>query len=93
MEYENDRLDRIEKMVEENNHILKSMRRGSRFGLFLNMIYWIAALGIGLTAYYKIQPYIDGAIEFYGSVKNTQEKMVEFPKSLNNIKNLIPNLK
>jgi len=51
-------LERTLKMAEENNSILRKMRRAHRFSTFLRVIYWILILAIGFGAYYFIQPYI-----------------------------------
>jgi hypothetical protein len=52
-------LERTYKMTEENNEILKVMRRTARFSLALRATYWIVIIGLSIGALYFIQPYID----------------------------------
>jgi len=52
-------LERTYKMTEENNEILKSLRRTSRLGIVMKVFYWVVIVGTTLGAFYFIRPYID----------------------------------
>jgi hypothetical protein len=52
-------LERTYKMVEENNTILRSIRRTGRIGIAIKVFYWVIIIGISIGAFYFIQPYID----------------------------------
>lgn len=52
-------LERTYKITEENNEILKSIRRISRFGAALKIFYWLLIIGLSVGAFYFLQPYID----------------------------------
>lgn len=60
----------IYERVEENNKILRSIRRTSRFTAIMRSVYWILILGTAFGAYYFIQPYIKTLTSAYGQVLN-----------------------
>ena len=49
------------KLVEENNSILRKMRRVARWGTIVRVLYWVVIIGVGVGAFYFLQPYIDSA--------------------------------
>ncbi|MFA6315035.1 MAG: hypothetical protein WC648_01540 [Candidatus Paceibacterota bacterium] len=51
-------LERTYKMSEENNAILRKMRRANRYAIIFRVLYWVVIIGLGLGAYYAIQPYV-----------------------------------
>jgi hypothetical protein len=61
-------LERTYKMAEENNEILKSLRRSARWNTAFKVFYWVIIIGISLGAYYVIQPYLESVMGIYGSV-------------------------
>lgn len=52
-------LERTHEMVEENNKILRSLRRSRRIGIIMTTLYWVVIIGISVGAFYFLQPYID----------------------------------
>ncbi|MDQ5893141.1 MAG: hypothetical protein QG640_152 [Patescibacteria group bacterium] len=52
-------LERTYKMAEENNEILRSIRRSNRWSMAVKAIYWIVIIGLSIGAFYFIQPYIE----------------------------------
>lgn len=58
-------LERTHKLVEENNEILRSMRRMSRISGAFRILYWVVIIGVSVGAYYVIQPYIESMIGLY----------------------------
>ncbi|MFA6295022.1 MAG: hypothetical protein WC666_01200 [Candidatus Paceibacterota bacterium] len=52
-------LERTYKMVEENNDILRKMRRANRFGIAMRIFYWVVIIGASIGAFYFLQPYIN----------------------------------
>ena len=82
LNYLNNMDDQIEKLlretkdiVEENNKILKSIRRSNRISGFFRFVYWIViiALTIGAVAY--IQPYLDSTMKLYNQLEETNNKI------------------
>lgn len=52
-------LERTYKMAEENNEILKSIRRYTRFGTAIKIFYWVIIIGLSVGSIYFIQPLIN----------------------------------
>jgi hypothetical protein len=63
-------LERTYKMTEENNEILKSIRRNARLSTAMRIIYWVVILGLSFGAYYFIQPYIETLMGISGQIKD-----------------------
>ena len=42
---------------EENNSLLRKMRRAEKWSSFFRFIYWIIIIGLSVGAFYFIQPY------------------------------------
>lgn len=64
-------LERTYKLAEENNDILKSIRRTNRFSLLLRVLYWVVIIGASAGAYYLIQPYVNQVLGLYSDAQNT----------------------
>lgn len=64
-------LERTAKMVEENNTILRRMRRANRFGIAFRIFYWVVIIGASVGALYFLQPYIDSTRDMIESAKST----------------------
>ena len=75
-------LRQTKELVEENNKILKGIRRSNRISGFFRVIYWVViiALTIGAVAY--IQPYLDSMIKLYNQVEGTNTKITTTQNSL-----------
>lgn len=56
-------------LSQENNEMLRSMKRNMFIGRIFRIAYWIVIIGAGVGAYYYIEPYLDGAVSAYGSIK------------------------
>jgi hypothetical protein len=63
-------LERTHKLAEENNEILRSMRRMNRISGVIRLLYWIVIIGISIGAYYLIQPYVESMIGLYSDAQN-----------------------
>jgi len=64
-------LERTAKLVEENNVILRRMRRANRWGIAFRIFYWVVIIGISVGALYFLQPYIDSTRELINGAKET----------------------
>ena len=62
-------LERTHKLVEENNEILRSIRRSTRFSLALKITYWAVIIAVSFGAYYFIQPYLETMLGAYSQVQ------------------------
>ncbi|MCK4918362.1 MAG: hypothetical protein KAS02_01075 [Candidatus Pacebacteria bacterium] len=50
-------------IAQDNQKMLKKMRRSMILGGFIRIIYWVIIISLSLGAYYYLQPYIDSARE------------------------------
>jgi len=68
---EKDLLKRVAELSEENNDMLRSMRRAMRFARFMSILYWVLIIGSAVGAYYFVQPYVDMVTGAYGDTKES----------------------
>lgn len=68
-------LERTLKISEENNKILKSMRRASRLGTAFRIFYWLVIIGIGLGSYYFVEPYLKQVMDIYSKINSTVQTL------------------
>ena len=62
-------LERTHNLAEENNTLLRSMRRMARISGAFRAIYWIVIIGASVGAYYFVQPYLTQLLDVYGQVE------------------------
>jgi hypothetical protein len=67
---EKELLYRTVELEEENNKMLRSMRRAQRIARVMSIIYWIFIIGSAVGAYYFIQPYLDPIYSIFGKAKD-----------------------
>ena len=75
-------LVRTAELTEENNKILRGIRRSGRIANAFRILYWALIIGSAVGAYYFIQPYIDAITAGYSGMKD----------NLNTVKNVTTNL-
>ena len=66
-------LHRVLKLSEQNNRMLRAMRRSALIGRFMHLLYWVIIIGISVISYYYIQPYlgtITSALDTIGELKD-----------------------
>lgn len=68
---EKELLERTLIISEENNKILKGMRRAGRFATAFRIFYWLVIIGLGFGAYYFIEPYVDQFNSVYSQFNDT----------------------
>ena len=64
-------LERTLKISEENNKILKNMRRASRLTAVFRIFYWLIIIALGFGAYFFIEPYVNEFKTVYTQFNNT----------------------
>ena len=62
-------LERTHKLAEENNEILRGIRRSNRISVIFRVAYWVIILAISFGAFYFIQPYIESLTGAYGQIQ------------------------
>ena len=77
--YEKQLLDKIAQLSEENNKMLKSLRRGARWGAFFGLLKWAIIIIPIVWAYFLLQPY------YGGSFKETSNNIINQVRSLQGI--------
>jgi hypothetical protein len=74
---ERELLNRSIALAEENNKILRSMKRSQQWASVMRAVYWIFIIGSAFGAYYFLQPYIDQLKDVYSGasdvLKNFQQ--------------------
>lgn len=70
-------------LAEENNKMLRSMRRQARFGTIFRVLYWLVIVGASLGAYIYIQPYVQGVLETYQTAAGQLNAVGEGVQKLN----------
>lgn len=63
-------LQRVAEMVQENNDLLRKMRRSQQWASLWRGIYWVVIVGSAIGAYWVIQPYIDQALGVYSGAQS-----------------------
>jgi hypothetical protein len=55
-------------LEQDNNKILRSMKRSMFWARIMNIIYWLIIIGISVGAFYFIEPYLNKIIGLYNSI-------------------------
>lgn len=63
-------LERAAALAEENNKILRSMRRAARWDMAMRIVYWAVILGLSYSAYAFVRPYIDTLLGSLGQLQS-----------------------
>jgi hypothetical protein len=72
---ERELLNRSVILAEENNQILRAMKRSLLWSRIMNVFYWVLIIGISVGAFYFLQPYLDQVMKTYGNVSNTLKNL------------------
>ena len=79
-----DQLDTILGLVQENNKILRGMRRSARISSFIRYVYWIIIIASLVSSYYFIQPYIDQLLRVYNDLNSSAQGIKSTADKLSN---------
>ncbi len=85
---EREMLKKSVELSEENNHMLRSIKRSMRWSSIMSYIYWIFIIGSAVGAYYIIQPYLNQLLDVYGGAKQSLGDGSGFKSLLDNVKQL-----
>ena len=58
-------LDNTYKLAEENNVLLRKIRGVQKREVFFRLMYWLFLIGVGVGAFYFVQPYVDEIKDFF----------------------------
>lgn len=88
-------LSELHDKVDENNKILRSMRRTSYVSAVFSFIKWAVIIGLTIGSYYYFQPYLNQIINTYetlqGSANQIKATTDKFP-NIGDIANLLKKL-
>jgi len=63
-------LEETFELEQDNNKLLRSMKRAMLWTRVMNVVYWLIIIGISLGAFYFLQPYFNRLVTVYGSLGN-----------------------
>ncbi len=75
---EREMLKKTLELAQENNKILHSMKRSLFWGRVVRGIYWLIIISAAVGIYISIDPYINGAVDTYGSIKSFLKSFGDF---------------
>ena len=58
-------LEQTYKLAEENNTMLKKIRHAQKIASFVRSVYWVIVIGLGIGAFYFVQPYFESLTGFF----------------------------
>lgn len=87
------RLKSIEEKIETNHQLLIRIRRVQKHGQLFKIFYWTLIILLACGSFYYIQPYVGQLIETYTGMQDTQEQLKTSIPNLNNVSELINQLK
>ncbi len=64
------KIQRILELSENNNKLLRSIKRAIWVGRVTHIIYWVILIGASIGAFWFLKPYISQLNEVYGGLKN-----------------------
>jgi len=70
-------LEHTAELTEENNEMLRSMKRSMRLARIMSIVYWIFIIGSAVGAYYFIQPYLEELVGLYDSAEDVLKSFRE----------------
>ncbi len=79
-------LERTYALAQENNDMLRKIRRGSKWTNTIHILYWVVILLLSFGAYYFIQPYVQsvynltGGVDFSSGAKQLQDLVKDLPR-------------
>lgn len=85
-------LERAVSLGEENNKILRGIRRANRLGFLWKILYWAIIIGVSYGAYVYIQPYIDILTQEYTKIKGTVNSVQNTASQLPDLSKLLESL-
>ena len=85
-------LERAVSLGEENNKILRGIRRSNRLGFVWKIVYWAIIIGVSYGAYVYIQPYIDILMQEYAKIKGTVNSVQNTASQLPDLSKLLEGL-
>jgi hypothetical protein len=84
-------LEETFRLSEENNRMLKRIRKVQKWTTLLRVLYALIVVGIAVGAFYYLNPYVDGLLNIYTGMSGVEEKLTggggSFQEFLSNFQN------
>ena len=85
-------LERTYALSEENNQLLKSIRRSGRVRTVFHILYWAIILALSFGAYYLVQPYVTtllGAFDQVGGLPGIKGNLDQAQNAATSLRDLL----
>jgi len=73
-------LEDTHSLAEENNMMLRAMRRSMFWAHVSNILYWLIIIGISIGAFYFLQTYMNRVVQMYDTVSTALKNFQSVPK-------------
>jgi hypothetical protein len=87
------RLKGIEEKLEQNHQLLVKIRRVQKQGQLFKIFYWVLIILATFGAFYYIQPYLNGVLDAYTGLQNSQEQFKNSISDYGSINSIIQQFK
>lgn len=77
----NEKMDEMMKLIKENQRMTRSLYHRARLATSFIIIKWIILIGLGIGAFYYIQPIFDGLTDTFNSLSGGNATFMDFIKS------------
>ncbi len=77
-------LEQTYQLTKDTNDKVSRLYRSYRWGRALKIIYWVVIIGLSLSAYWLIQPYIDQLKQVYSGFGDTVNTIHDTSQNLLN---------
>lgn len=77
------------RLAEENNEILRKMRRAALWGRIWHILYWTVIIGLSVGAYYFVQPYVEQVQSVYDGFRSDVDNVRGAASQIGDIGSLI----
>ncbi len=83
-------LEQVRKLSEENNKILRGIRRSNRVSSIFHIFYWIVILAVSFGSYYFIEPYVKLLPNVIGAVQGDVSSANAAMQQLKALQSVLP---
>jgi hypothetical protein len=71
-------LEKVEKLSQENNQMLKKLVQAMRWGRIVKIFYWTLIIGTSVGIFYYFQPLFDQIKDVYGGFSDSVTEVNSF---------------
>ena len=74
------RLEKIERLVEDDSRMIKKLYRAMQWGRAMRILYVVIILSIAFGLYYYIQPYVGDFVDIYLGAQSALDILKTVPQ-------------